>query len=133
MKVIEPGHMYEVSIFDGPQNYWNKIRFFKRVGEGYPGNELPPHDGTNCQEILRVLINRVKYLNKQIPCGENSMIISLLRMCLYLFEQRAARRHGRELVSPVQLIENMPFCETCGHIECKEEHEQRNDRSWHDS
>jgi hypothetical protein len=130
MKVIEIGHHYELECYDVGDRVWIKddIFFMKRVGGHYPGNKGEPHPGTNCQEVLRVLINRIKYLDRQIPCDENKIIIQDLRNALLLFEQRAARMHGRtlskrfflndpKLIKRVE-IEDEPTCKTCGHIEC---------------
>ena len=95
MEVKEPGHVYSLRSFDGGAPV--QLVFFKRIGRGYPGNLHPAHCGTNCQEVIRALIDRVKYLDGQIPCAENLQIISLLRSALISFELRAARRHGVEL------------------------------------
>ena len=91
MEVIDPGHYYVVENYDG--SGIQKLYFLKRVGKGYPFNQPPPHKGTNCQEVIRVLIDRVKYLDKQIPCDENKLIIKNLQSALWLFEKRAAARH----------------------------------------
>lgn len=121
MKVIDPGHLYNVTNYDENNNYRQSIRFMKRIGAGYPGNESPKYGGTNCQELLRVLIDRSTYLNKQDPCVETASIIQLLRSSLLLFEMRAARRHGRVLeLTDLDRMEELPTCETCGHIGCKE-------------
>lgn len=125
MKVIDAGHTYAVDSYDGesPQT----IIFVKREGEGYPFN-VGHHPGTNCQEVLRVLIDRVKYLQKQIPCEENQRIINNLRSCLWEFEKRAATRHGRDSVFAWQekyqpiAVEDQPTCVGCGHIGCNGKH-----------
>lgn len=115
MRVADPGHVYEVDCLDGgsPQ----RIVFVKREGPGYPFN-VGHHAGTNCQEVIRVLVDRVKYLQRQIPCAENELIIDHLRATLRLFEERAAFRHGRVLGSIPIEIEAMQWCQTCGHIGC---------------
>lgn len=121
MRVIEPGHEYEVETYDNNVNYRmpQYARFMKRVGPGYPGNSGLPHAGTNCQEHLRVLIDRVKHLNKQAPCAENQAIIWHARSMLMLFETRAARRHGLTLeLTHLANIEELPTCPVCGHIKC---------------
>lgn len=119
MNVLDPGHRYEVASFDGgdPQS----IVFVKREGQGYPFN-VGHHPGTNCQEVLRILIDRVGYLQRQIPCAENELIIDHLRASLRLFEERAAFRHGRVLGAGAAEIETEPFCATCGHIGCMSLH-----------
>lgn len=122
MRTHDRGHWYALQVYDRnrssiPSETW--LRFMKRVGEGYPGNDGPPYSGTNCQEILRVLIDRVKYLDGQIPCSENAEILGHLRQALLLFEQRAARRHGRELSVSADQVEDEPACPQCGHVRCE--------------
>lgn len=124
---IDPGHEYDLYDLDSRlANRYQRLQFVKRIGEMYPGNEGEPHQGTNCQEVIRALIARVKYLDKQIPCAENDRIVRHLRLALLLFEQRAARRHKRRLRWPPRNpengpdvpIEDQPTCPKCGHIQC---------------
>lgn len=121
MRVVDPGHEYSLDSYDGGESV--RLVFVKREGEGYPFN-AGHHPGTNCQEVIRVLIDRVKYLQKQIPCEENELIINNLRSCLWAFEGRAAKRHGRASVLPWQEkyqaipVEEQPTCTGCGHIGC---------------
>ena len=93
MRVIDPGHEYMLECLDG--NDYVHLKFVKREGDGYPGN-VGSHSGTNIQEVLRALIDRVKYLDNQIPCENNKWILSHLRKSLQELEDRAALRHGRE-------------------------------------
>lgn len=117
MRRHDPGHYYAVDCYDGGGE--QHIHFMKRVGEGYPGNEGASHGGTNCQELLRVLIDRVLYLDGQAPCIENVSILTSLRIALAEFERRAARRHGLpSQIGHPDLIEQYPTCRQCGHIVC---------------
>lgn len=122
MEIVDPGHEYLLTSYDGKQV--NHLVFMKREGDGYPFN-VGHHAGTNCQEVLRALIARVKYLNKQIPSVYNWMVLVALRTALMRFEQRAAERHRRTLpdysVEHVE-IESLPTCLGCGHIGCKGDH-----------
>lgn len=125
MKETDPGHRYLLDSYDGGDPL--PLVFAKREGEGYPFN-VGHHPGTNCQEVIRAVIERVKYLQKQIPCEENQQIINNLRSCLWGFEGRAAKRHGRASVFPWQEqyqpvpIELQPTCPGCGHIGCEGNH-----------
>lgn len=114
MRIIDAGHEYELAAFDGGAT--QVLTFMKREGPGYPFNS-GSHGGTNCQEVLRSLIDRTKYLEAQIPCPENEIILAGLRSALLAFEIRAARRHGRTLDTN-GCIENAPSCSQCGHIGC---------------
>lgn len=119
MKEIDQGHAYELDRYDGDGA--EHLTFMKREGVGYPGN-VGHYPGTNCQEVLRALIARAKYLNGQIPCEETTEAISHLRHALHLFERRAARRHGRVLYIPIEGIAEAATCKICGHIDCGQDH-----------
>lgn len=116
MKVLDPGHDFSLDNLDDIGK--TRLVFVKRMGEGYPGNESA-YPGTNMQEVLRVLINRCEYVNKQKPCDETVSTINHLRQALMHLEIRAARRHGRILDFTAWWgIEHRPYCEKCGHISC---------------
>jgi hypothetical protein len=121
MKVIDPGHHYRLDILDGPDTpgvVWGAdLRFVKREGPGYPGN-VGHHEGTNMQEVLRALIDRVKYLDNQIPHEENAEVLADLRHAIFALECRAAERHGRAKPNGWWRIEERPTCSRCGHIGC---------------
>lgn len=120
MKVIDPGHHYALAALDKPAGVaesYELLKFVKREGEGYPGN-AGHHSGTNIQEVLRALIDRVKYLDKQIPHDSNTVIVMNLRNALWLLECRAAERHGRKKPRYID-IELEPTCSTCGHVGCE--------------
>lgn len=120
MRVIDPGHIYEVDVLDGisQPTFRQIITFVKREGKGYPGN-VGYHPGTNLQEMWRSDIDRLKYLNRQIPWDGNNLIIWDLRRAIQRLEMRAAERHGREWVNPTtDLIEQIETCRFCGHIAC---------------
>lgn len=116
MRVIDPGHEYLLNSLDGGEPVL--LTFVKREGEGYPGN-IGHHPGTNLQEVLRALIERVKYLNNQIPDARNWHVLLYLREALFELEQRAAERHGRVLsYFKLDEIEFQLTCSKCGHIGC---------------
>lgn len=105
MRIIDPGHDYELESYDG--YLYVPLRFVGKAA------------GTNCQEVIRVLIDRVKYLDNQMPCQENKTIVTNLRSALIAFENRAIRRHGlkvRDLWPDA--IELLQTCKICGHIRC---------------
>lgn len=123
MRVLDDGHAYSVDNYDG--DWPQTLVFVKREGSGYPFN-VGHHAGTNCQEVLRVLIDRVEYLQKQIPCAANESILQHLRLALRDFELRAAQRHNRALpIFWIGEIENVPTCSECGHIGCTGNHRRR--------
>lgn len=116
MKIIDAGHAYLLAGYDGGTE--QRLVFLKREGEGFPFN-CGAHGGTNCQEVLRALIDRSEYLNRQIPSAETEAILGALRTALFLFESRAARRHCLELeLADLHAAVRLPSCETCGHLVC---------------
>lgn len=116
MKIIDSGHAYLLDSIDGGDPI--TLTFVKRAGEKFPFN-IGSHPGTNVQEVLRALIERTEYLNRQVPCAETEAAIGLLKTTLLLFELRAARRHGRTLdLMDLRLLSCLPTCLKCGHIGC---------------
>lgn len=122
MKIIDAGHQYELDCLDDNKLIGGLLTFVKRKGENFPFNHNS-HPGTNCQEVLRALIDRSEYLNKQKPCAETECIIGLLKSALLLFELRAARHHERflDLETTTTLISGKT-CPTCKHIGCDNNH-----------
>jgi hypothetical protein len=116
MQVKDPGHEYLFDLTldgDAPQY----LMFVKREGEGYPGN-VGHHPGVTSQEVIRALIDRAEYVNNQIPCPETAASIELLKMVIYLYEKRAALRHGRPINFTVDEAAAGPGCFYCGHVGC---------------
>jgi hypothetical protein len=125
MRVLDAGHKYLLRNYDCQSGEAQTLVFMKREGEGYPGN-VGHYAGTNCQEVIRALIDRVLYLDGQIDCAENQVALAGLRSALLAFELRAARRHGRELALDGPNIEQAFTCRVCGHIDCQQDHETGN-------
>lgn len=72
--------------------------------------------GPSSQEVLRAVIDRVKFLDSQVPWEGNQEIIKHLRLAIALFEGRALLRK----IEKGQLeIENLPTA-LDGHIMFKE-------------
>lgn len=119
MRITDPGHVYVLDDLDGQTPYdENVLVFVKREGEGYPGN-TGHYPGTNLQDVLRVCINRINYLDNQIHDPLNQVCKDHLRLALFALESRAAQRHGRTLVIKGLKIEEEPVCSSCGHIGCE--------------
>ncbi len=112
MRVIEPGHVYEVQNVDGSGT--QRIAFVRRRDK--EGELLPEklrREGILTQELLRVCIDRTLYLNAENPCREDVEIVDRLRDVLRAYEARAARRTIEKLSMP----EKHAPCPTC-HILC---------------
>lgn len=114
MQILDPGHSYLLLNLD--KTIWEEnqhLRFVKREGSNFPGNK-GKHSGTTIQEVLRALIDRVKYLNSQTQHWINPVLIELFRVCINLLELRAAERHNRKFKWSRQ-IESRPIDQTDGH------------------
>jgi hypothetical protein len=114
MKVIDPGHTYELAHLDGDDV--TILRFVKRTGPNYPGND-GSREGTTMQEVLRAVLERCAYVNRQIPCAETKAAMEHIAEAIRLFEVRAARRHGRKLPTREQSLKWVP-CVKCLHVGC---------------
>lgn len=88
MKVIDPGHLYQLDHLDGSGH--QLLRFCKRLI--VPGR-TEAWEGTTCQETLRALIDRVQVLDAELPWEGNNVILQRLRLALIGFEARALERH----------------------------------------
>ena len=120
MEIIDLGHRFLLQSYDGGEP--QLLVFMKREGKEYPFN-VGQHSGTNCQEVIRALIERVKYLQHQVACDENEQIIQHLRESLRLFEDRAAQRRGQTLPRfVIEDFELLPTCHQCGHVACNNPH-----------
>lgn len=99
MKVIEPGHIYELNflddvVFKDTPEAWaeaekyqaSKLLTFVNREEGHE------HPGTQTQEVLRALIDRTYHCDHCMPDEANAMIIYHLRMALVYHEARALIR-----------------------------------------
>lgn len=105
MKIIEPGHIYELAQQDYP--IWTvedekaarahvcpegapvRLKFVNRE----PGHH---HPGTQTQEVLRALIDRTYHCDSYMPHELNAMIIHHLRMALVYHEMQALERKAEK-------------------------------------
>lgn len=96
MKVIEKGHIYQLQHLDGDGA--SLLVFVNREA----GDE---HEGTQTQDVLRVLIDRTQHCDACLRWPGNDAIIYHLRMALALHEARALeRKTAKGIIEP----ENVP-------------------------
>ena len=84
MKVLKAGHKYLLQSVHG--NADQELQFIQKEPFHFPC------DGVLNQEVLRVLIDRIKLLNRELPWDGNDMILFHLRSAIILHEQRALMR-----------------------------------------
>jgi hypothetical protein len=76
---------------------YQPLQFIEKVPvEHSTTNELRTvNNGTTNEEVLRVLIDRLQYLNGKFPCRENAIVITKLEESLMWLEKRTADRKAR--------------------------------------
>jgi hypothetical protein len=129
MKIIDSGHKYNLLELDkNPTEgdfsgtFGQTLTFVKRCDLNdptrFPGN-TNAYPGTTAQSVLRALINRTEYLQRQKWCFENVLSIFFLKVVNWLYEFRAARRHGFSYWKGLNYAYKMPLCQKCGHTKCE--------------
>lgn len=89
MKVIEEGHVYELSHLDNKDEF-QTLSFISK----FHGVD---HDGTTTEEVLAALIDRLGFFqsNPDTSCRENSIAITKMEEALMWLEKRTADREDR--------------------------------------
>jgi len=87
MKVIDPGHSYELAGGNG--------LVFRQIKDGWI-----VRDGTTNEEVLEVLIERVSQDCQAVPSGASLRALRLLREALAALRQRSARPAGASFQAP---------------------------------
>lgn len=87
MKPITPGHKYQLNNFEAPQAF----QLLQFIEKDAGMNTL--HDGTTNEEVLEMLIDRLRFLGEKLPCRENAIAITKLEEAqLWLLKRTADRR-----------------------------------------
>jgi hypothetical protein len=94
MKILTPSHRYELENFEHPDQPGQVIQFIEKAYAGY-GPMKTVNDGTTNEEVLRVLINRLRGLGEKLPGRENSIAITKCEEALMWLEKRTADRKSR--------------------------------------
>lgn len=91
VEVLTPGHQYKVRM-DGPNKLEHEAHL--RFQDGTI-NDVGGRNGLQNEEVLAILIDRMKFLNAKYPCRENSIAITKLDEALMWLEKRTADRKNR--------------------------------------
>jgi hypothetical protein len=93
MKVLTPGHKYELENFEtGTQT----IQFIEKLP--YKGSLVDletVNDGTTNEEILAMLIDRLAYLGDLLPSRENALAKTRCEEALMWLNKRTENRKAR--------------------------------------
>lgn len=97
--VIRPGHRYVLPNFgrkDDDTVIGQTIQFIEKQPAAPGSTELVTiNDGTTNEDVLEVLIDRLKYLQEKFPCRENAIVITKLEESLMWLNKRTADRKAR--------------------------------------
>lgn len=96
MKILTPGHKYEMDNFEISSNDPQVIQFIEKI-KGDGNNLITVNNGTTNEEVLAVLIDRIIYLNNLFPCEENTKAIESLQLALSWLNLRTSNRIKRDV------------------------------------
>ena len=85
MKCVEEGHVYKLDNFQTSPA--QELVFLKRTN-----GELV-YDGTTNEEVLEMLIDRIRHLNTKLSCSENLIALIRLEEALMWLNRRTELRN----------------------------------------
>lgn len=104
MKILRPGHQYELENFEAKNRPGQVIQFIEKipgppsniVGANVPlGSLITVNDGTTNEEVLKMLIDRMQNLYDKFPSEETACSIQHLKSALYAQQSRTYERQQR--------------------------------------
>lgn len=100
MKILTPGHKYELENFEAKNRPGQVIQFIEKMPlpantQGDPATLVTVNDGTTNEEALKMLIDRCQSLYDKFPSEETACSISHLKSALYAQQSRTYERQQR--------------------------------------
>ncbi len=96
MKATTIGHKYTLDSFEGGPS--QTLQFIEKIPTAEGSNNLRTvNDGTTNEEVLKVLIDRMQYLNGKFPCRENAIVTTKLEESLMWLNKRTSDRLARNV------------------------------------
>lgn len=92
MIAVEAGHRYELTGVGGDIQ---TLQFIQK--EEWDGELVTVIDGTTNEEVIAVLIDRIKHLNEKLPSEHNEEAVKHLEAALAALEARTTDRTDREV------------------------------------
>lgn len=89
---FDPGHSYWLENLEGDGR--QSLHFIKKEPREN-GTLRLENDGTTNERVIKVLIDRMSYLNAQVPCLENEQVIRCLQDAVTILDQRMSDRKER--------------------------------------
>lgn len=97
MKAIIAGHRYQLVQFEGTLPM-QELQFIHKEPAGLGTPELKTvTDGTTNEEVLAVLVDRLKFLSDKVPCRETAIAITKLEEASMWLQKRTAERKARNV------------------------------------
>lgn len=96
MKVTVPGHTYQLANFENKDSH-QVLQFIHKEPKEGTDELLTKMDGTTNEEVLEVLIDRMKFLQEAFPCRENALVITKLEESLMWLNKRTMDRLKRNV------------------------------------
>lgn len=98
MKVLIEGHKYELANHAAPELPGQTLQFIhKQPVPGTEGGLVTVEDGTTNEEILCMMVDRLKSLQKKMPGRENAIAITHIETALLWLQKRTADRVERKV------------------------------------
>jgi hypothetical protein len=96
MKIIHDHHRYELENFENKESAGQILQFIEkeRVAPGSPELKTVTNGTTN-EEVLAVLIDRLRGMGAKFPCRENSIAITKIEEALMWLNKRTSDRIAR--------------------------------------
>jgi hypothetical protein len=94
---LVPGHRYELANFENPDETGQILQFIHKEPISGGSEMATIENGTTSEEVLAVLIDRIKFLNSKFPCKENACCITHLEEALMWLEKRTRDRLKRNV------------------------------------
>jgi hypothetical protein len=95
MKILTPNHKYELANFEHPDQPGQVLQFIEKTRSGPDGELSTVNDGTTNEEVLTMLIDRLRGLDKIMPSPQNKAAIGYLKDALQVLERRTTDRRAR--------------------------------------
>lgn len=100
MKVINEGHTYELETIQTKET--DEPSFIVQFFRGPKGSGVD-HVGTTNEEVLRMLIDRMRFLQQSLPCRENAIVITKLEEAFMWLEHRTNDRRERGVEGTIEV------------------------------
>jgi hypothetical protein len=95
MKAVVKGHLYRLDNFESDS--YQELGFIHKKPTGKNGELETVAAGTTNEEVIDMLVDRIKYLDDKFPCYENKAAISHLNCAVGQLRQRTKDRVERKV------------------------------------